>query len=69
MQYYDARDPAFESNGEGPSYDLDKLHTVPDSGFRQLQVKTQIALIPSQSAKTQASYLVARTNIVQSELA
>lgn len=40
MKYYDARDPAFVSNEEGLSYDLDKLHIVPGSGFHQEQVET-----------------------------
>lgn len=68
MKYYDARDQVFESNDAVPSYDLDMLDFVLDSGFHHDQEKTRTALIPSQSAKTQASCPVAQTNIGQSTL-
>lgn len=68
MKHFDAPGQAFGSNEEAPSYGLDMLDFVPDLGFHHMQVKTRTAQVPSQPARTPASYLVVRTNIAQLKL-
>lgn len=68
MMYLNGQDQASGSNEEAPSYDLDMLDLLPDSGFHLEQVKSETPPIPSRFAKIQAFFLVARTNTALLEL-
>lgn len=67
-KHFDVRDQAFGSNDEALSCDLATLTFAQDSEFRHEQLMTRTAPVPSQSAKTQASFLAAEPNTVQLKL-
>lgn len=68
MKHFDVRDQAFGSNDEALSCDLDTSSSEQDLEFRHKRLMIQTAPIPSQSAKTQVSYLVAEPNTAQLKL-
>lgn len=65
MKHFDVRIQVFGSNEGTPSCD-ETLNFVLDSESHHAQLKIQTAPVPSRSAKTQASFLVAKTNTVRS---
>lgn len=62
---YDALDQAYESDERSLSYDHDMSGSVPNLGYRHLQVKPRTAQVPSRSDKTLAFYLDVKTNIAR----
>lgn len=67
-KHFDVHDQAFGSNDKALSCDLYTSSSEQDSEFRYERLMIQTAPVPSRSAKTQVSFLVAKPNKVQLKL-